>query len=266
MAGWIAAHRLSLLQSILIIAEHLKNDFHIIAPDMRGYGDTEHVPTGYWLPDYIADIDALLDHFELNDNVNLLGHSKGGIISLMYAGIANTRINKLMSLDGLTFYTPNADKTAQNYRQWLGEVKNGTDPKVYNNLDHFKQSVSRNNPSLSDEMITYLATIWSRPLSSDANGKVEIKHDRKHLNTITLRHQDHEYKNLWKEVNATVGITMAENSRLHKYYQLNGDLEQAKDLLNIKEENNYLVKDSYHLLHIEQPKATAKCIQDFFND
>jgi len=41
--------------SFEFIAEHLKNDFHIIAPDLRGYGDTEHVPTGYWLPDYIAD-------------------------------------------------------------------------------------------------------------------------------------------------------------------------------------------------------------------
>jgi len=51
---------------------------------------------------------------------------------------------------------------------------------------------------------------------------------------------------------------------LHKYYQVNGDLEQAKELINIKEDNIYLVKDSDHLLHIEQPKATADCIRDFF--
>ncbi len=254
--------------SFEFVASKLQDDFHIIAPDFRGHGKTQHVSTGYWLADYIADIDALLDHYQLDNSVNLLGHSKGGILSLMYAGIATERVAKVMSLDGLFFVPKPVDQTAKSYRQWLHQTKHGTPPKVYDNLAHLELSVRRNNPRMSDAMVSYLAKIWSKPFidSTDLKGveKVEIIHDRKHLDTITMRHQVEEFEAIWQEIQATVGIVMAKESPLFKLYQKKGAISKAEKLLKLKDENYFVVEDAGHMLHVEQPEETARCIRDFF--
>jgi len=51
-------------------AQYLENDFHLIAPDLRGFGDTEHAQ-GYWFPDYFADLEVLLDHYSPMSPVNV---------------------------------------------------------------------------------------------------------------------------------------------------------------------------------------------------
>ena len=49
--------------SFQFLVDALQRDWHVIAPDWRGFGLSEWSADGYWFADYIADLDALLDHF-----------------------------------------------------------------------------------------------------------------------------------------------------------------------------------------------------------
>ena len=73
----------------------------IIAPDWRGFGLTALPGTdNYWFPDYLADLDFLLDHYAPEQPVDLVGHSMGGNVVMLYAGVRPQRIRRLVNLEG----------------------------------------------------------------------------------------------------------------------------------------------------------------------
>ena len=64
------------------MAEHFRHDYHIIAPDLRGHGDSEWMLGGsYNQIDYVYDIAQLLQQKQMSP-VTVIGHSLGGSISL----------------------------------------------------------------------------------------------------------------------------------------------------------------------------------------
>ena len=66
--------------SFQFLVDALTRDWFVVAPDLRGFGRSEWQPQGYWFYDYIADLEALIDHYAANEAVNRLGHSLGGNI------------------------------------------------------------------------------------------------------------------------------------------------------------------------------------------
>jgi len=83
------------------VAADLRRDFHVIAPDLRGHGDSAWaVGSIYSLIDYVLDVAQLLkvvDRFP----VTIVGHSLGGSISLHYTGIYPERVAKVVAIEGL---------------------------------------------------------------------------------------------------------------------------------------------------------------------
>ena len=68
----------------------------LVAMDMRGFGRTQRPDDGYWFPDYLADLDALLDHLSPDAPLDLVGHSMGGNIVMLYAGARPQRVRKVV--------------------------------------------------------------------------------------------------------------------------------------------------------------------------
>ena len=59
----------------------------MLAPDWRGFGRSAAPGVdSYWFPDYVADLDALLDRISPDAPVDLVGHSMGGNVVMSYAG------------------------------------------------------------------------------------------------------------------------------------------------------------------------------------
>jgi pimeloyl-ACP methyl ester carboxylesterase len=77
------------------LVDELPDDWHCIAPDWRGFGGTDHVGAPYWFADYLADLDVLLDVLSPSCAVRLIGHSMGGNIAAMYAGVRPERIRSV---------------------------------------------------------------------------------------------------------------------------------------------------------------------------
>ena len=83
------------------VARALRSDWHLIAPDLRGHGDSAWAIGGmYAMADFVLDLAQLLDALGLFP-VTLLGHSLGGAVVLQYAGAFPERVHKVVAIEGL---------------------------------------------------------------------------------------------------------------------------------------------------------------------
>lgn len=243
------------------MANYLGDEFHLVAPDLRGFGDTEHAPS-YWFPDYFADLDVILDKYSPAQPCNLVGHSMGGNIVTMYAGIQPQRVDKVLILEALGMPPTEPNEAPGRYRRWLREIVTDEPSKVYPNVEVFKMSIRKGNPSLSEDVVDDLVQLWGKPHGK--NGAMQLKHDHKHRYANPVRYNFDDVLAVWEQVSARVGLVMAEQSWMYQRFSESGRIEQAKDVLNIVEQDYSLVRDSAHMLHIEQPEQTAKCVRQFF--
>ena len=89
--------------SFQFLVDALRRDWYVIAPDWRGFGLSEWPDDGYWFVDYLADLDALLDLFAPDEPARLVGHSLGGNVVMLYAGVMPQRVARVVSLEGFGF-------------------------------------------------------------------------------------------------------------------------------------------------------------------
>ena len=83
------------------VAAALRNDYHIIAPDLRGHGDSEWSSDGTYTPAaYVYDL-AQLIHQQKLAPVTIIAHSLGGSIAVRYTGIFPQTVHKLIAIEGL---------------------------------------------------------------------------------------------------------------------------------------------------------------------
>src|SRR5512143_573521 len=83
------------------VALALRDHYHIVAPDLRGHGDSQwSVGGSYAMIDYTLDVAQLLDALQIFP-VTVIGHSLGGSIALQYAGVYPDRVRKLVAIEGL---------------------------------------------------------------------------------------------------------------------------------------------------------------------
>jgi esterase len=81
------------------IAPYFTANYHVIAIDMRGHGDSEWSPEGaYIVEDYVKDLEAFVDTLNLR-GLTLLGNSTGGRVVQVYAGLHPDRMARLIVED-----------------------------------------------------------------------------------------------------------------------------------------------------------------------
>ena len=142
------------------VAQELRDEYHILAPDLRGHGDSEWARGGqYALIDYVLDIAQLLDQLQLFP-ITIIGHSLGGAIACQYSGIYPERVQHLVAIEGLG---PPADKIQrrpayQRMQKWIGQMQAfaGRRPRHYPSLDEAVQRMQDANKHLSAEQAYHL--------------------------------------------------------------------------------------------------------------
>jgi pimeloyl-ACP methyl ester carboxylesterase len=144
-------------------AAALRNDWHVIAPDLRGHGDSQWSPDGsYTMAGYLYDL-AQLVHQQRLAPVTIVAHSLGGNIALRYAGIYPDAVTRLVAIEGLgpppRVLAAHATKTiAERMDEWIREQRGlaGRLPRRYASIEDAFHRMQDENPHLSAEQARHL--------------------------------------------------------------------------------------------------------------
>jgi pimeloyl-ACP methyl ester carboxylesterase len=97
----------------------------VIAPDLRGYGESERAPAGsfYHFPDYVADVADLVDQLVNTAPLFVVGHSMGGTVATLYAGAFPEKVSRLALLEGVGPPDSSFDGMPERMRGWIDQVR-----------------------------------------------------------------------------------------------------------------------------------------------
>ena len=238
----------------------------IIAPDWRGFGLTAGGNAdNYWFPDYLADLDFLLDHYVQDKKVDLVGHSMGGNVAMIYAGVRPERIHKLVNLEGFGLAPSKPAQAPTRYAKWIDELKamhkGELDLKAYDNLDGVAKRLMKTNPRLTTDKASWLAAHWAR---QDASGKWLILGEPSHKVVSANIYKVEETLETYKRITAPVLAVEASDDSLEKWNQGRYTLADYHERLkHIADVRTARLEDAGHMLHHDQPEQLATMIAAF---
>ncbi|WP_432956162.1 alpha/beta fold hydrolase [Micromonospora haikouensis] len=74
----------------------LADSYHVIAPDLRGFGDSDAPPGGYDKKTVAADLHGLLTGLGLAGDFRLVGHDVGTMVAYAYAAAHPDEVPRLV--------------------------------------------------------------------------------------------------------------------------------------------------------------------------
>jgi pimeloyl-ACP methyl ester carboxylesterase len=259
--GWM-----DVAASYQFVVDAFARDHYIIAPDWRGYGLTESPPAdNYWFPDYLADLDFLLDHYSPSAPVNLVGHSMGGNIAMLYAGSRPARISRLVNLEGFGMAATRPSMAPKRYAKWMDELKafhrGEMALKSYDSVDGVARRLMKTNKRLSQDKADWLAQHWAR---READGMWRILGDAAHKITNAQLFRVDEILEIYKAITAPTLAVEAGDDSLSQWWQGKYTLaEYHERLRSVPDCRTARIEDAGHMLHHDQPAQLARLIEDF---
>lgn len=241
-------------ESWQFVIEELQQDWYILAPDQRGFGHSDWQAGGYWFPDYLADLDTLLDELVGDRQVNLVGHSLGGNVASLYSGIRPERIRRLVSVEGFGLPFVESDDAPTRYAKWLDELKAPPTLRDYDDFDALAARLKRNNPFLTPERASRLAKAWGQSI----NDRVVIRGDNAHKLTYPVLYRLEEAKACWRNITAPTLWVAGKQSLWAKMFK-SDDFAERKSCFNHLEET--WIDKAGHMIHHDQPAELAALIE-----
>jgi pimeloyl-ACP methyl ester carboxylesterase len=246
--------------SFQFVVDALAGEWDVYAPDWRGFGLTQWGRSdGYWFPDYIADLDGLLEILEHEKAVNLVGHSLGGNVAAMYAGIRPQRVAKLVNLEGFGLAPTRPEQAPRRYARWLDELHTPPRLRPYKDFAELAARLSKTNPRLTAQRAEFLARHWGRDAGE---GGVLLRSDPAHkiVNPVLYRYE--EVLACWRQVTAPVlWVDAAESDTLNRLGLSEAEHAERRGAFARLEYTT--VKEAGHMLHHDQPEAVARLIEQF---
>lgn len=145
------------------VARRLRADWHVIAPDLRGHGDSEWSKSAnYGTAGYVYDLAQLIHQLKLAP-VTIVSHSLGGSITMRYAGVAPESVKRIVAIEGLGRSPRSLAETAkktidQRFRDWITEQRSasGRSSRRYASVDEATSRMQDANKHLSAEQARHL--------------------------------------------------------------------------------------------------------------
>lgn len=245
--------------SFQFLVDCLQRDWRVIAPDWRGYGRTEWpVADCYWFPDYLADLDALLERYSPSAPATIVAHSLGGNASMLYAGVRPERVARLVNLEGTGLRGATADEAPGRYAKWLDELREPPRMRDYASLEDVAARLRRNNPRLREGQARFLAEHWSR---RTAEGRYELLGDPAHKIVNPVPYRVDEVLAVWRRIQAEVLLVFS--ARLDDWHQFVTSPEYQRRLAVVPSLSRATVDDAGHMMHHDQPQCVAELIEEF---
>jgi pimeloyl-ACP methyl ester carboxylesterase len=245
--------------SFQFLVDRLRREWHVIAPDWRGFGLTAWAREGYWFPDYYADLDALLDLYQPGAPAYVVGHSMGGNIAVTYAGARPERIGRLVTLEGLGLARAGPQSAPRRLVQWLDALREPPAFRPYASFDQVAQRLKKNNPRLSDEKAQFLARHWA---TEEATGGVRLLSDPRHKAPNPYLFRIDEHLACWRRVTAPVLLVSGRDSHIVAWLK-DHPQELAQRKAAFGDFREVELEGAGHMMHHDQPERLAEVIEEF---
>ena len=242
------------------VAEELRHDWHVIAPDLRGHGDSAWSPEGnYNMQAYIYDLAQLIHQLKLAP-VTMVAHSLGGNIALRYTGLYPENVRKLVAIEGLG-PSPNMlaerEKTPwqERFRKMIEDKRalSGRQPKRYESLEQAYARMKEENSFLSEEQARHL-TINGIARNEDGTYSWKFDNYLRVWNSVDLtQDQIHE---LWASITCPTLLLYGAKSWA-------SDPSKDGRVQYFKNADVHLFPDAGHWLHHDQFDLFMKTLRDF---
>lgn len=195
------------------VARALREHFHVYAMDLRGHGNSAWAPGAlYSIPEYVFDLVTLVDLLG-EQPISIIGHSLGGILTLLYAGLYPSRTRKVIAIEGLGLPASHrVHKPApERLRTWIENVKKTEkrEPHSYPNLEAAVNRMKEANPHLSDEVARHLTlhgTNWN------AGGSLTWKFDNYVRSMPPYGHGIEDQRAIYSEITCPVLLVWGRES------------------------------------------------------
>ena len=261
--GWM-----DVAASYQFVVDAFAQDRYVIAPDWRGYGDTDSGQAdSYWFPDYLADLDFLLDHYAPAQTVDLVGHSMGGNIVMLYAGVRPERVRRLVNLEGFGMPATTPDQAPGRFANWMDELKKlhrgQMALKAYDSAAGVARRLMKTNPRLGQDKANWLAQHWAH---EDAQGKWRILGDPAHKITNAQLYRVDELMEIYQRISMPVLSVEASDNSLDLWWKGKFTLAQYHERLKtVPQVEIARIEDAGHMMHHDQPEVLATLIERFLS-
>ena len=188
------------------VAERLRDRYHIIAPDLRGHGDSQWAMSGsYSAAALVYDLAQLIESLKLAP-VTIIAHSLGGMISLRYAGLYPANVSRIVAIEGLGF-SPKwlAERAGKPYHErlakWIEEQRGlaGRQPKRYATLDDAIARMRAENKHLTEAQAVHLTRFG---VNQNEDGTYSWKFDNYLRSWPPSDMTEEETHSLWARITA----------------------------------------------------------------
>jgi len=145
------------------VAERLCKQWHVIAPDLRGHGDSQWSAEGnYPMGNLVYDLAQLVHQLDA-DPVTIVAHSLGGNIAIRFTGLYPDKVRRLVAIEGLG-PSPQQQATyasvpmAEHMRTWIAAKRAaaGRLPRRYPTLEDAYRRMRDENTYLSEAQARHL--------------------------------------------------------------------------------------------------------------
>jgi pimeloyl-ACP methyl ester carboxylesterase len=253
--GWLDAG-----ETFQFIVDAFKKDWPVIAPDWRGFGRSEWPQEGYGFPDYLGDFDDLMDQISPDSPARIVGHSMGGNIANLYAGLRPERVRCVVNLEGLGLPRTSPQDAPKRMRKWLDQIKVPTLEKNYSSFEQLASVIQFRYQRFSPAAAAFVARVWG---TTDGDDRVRLAADPRHhwVNPILYKREDAEAT--WREIRAPLLMMLGQESDYLTRLGADGTIEALRAALPSAEVVG--IAGAGHMLHIERPEAVAPVIEAFLD-
>ena len=245
--------------SFQFLVDCFARDWYLIAPDWRGFGLTAWAQEGYWFADYYADLDDLLDLYQHDSPVNIVGHSMGGLVACTYAGIRPHRVARFVSLEGFGLGRTTPELAPARFRHWLDQLRDPPGFRPYRSFEEVAARLKQINPRLTEARASFLARHWA---AEHASGEIRLLSDPRHKIVNPYLFRIEEMLACWREITCPVLWVFARDSKRGGYLK---DTPQQLDERRraFRKFHEEWIEDCGHMMHHDQPERLARIIESF---
>lgn len=242
------------------IVDEFVQDRAMVAVDWRGFGRSEWSRDGYWFPDYLADLDALLDQLSPQVPARLVGHSMGGNIASLFAGVRPERVRCVVNLEGFGLARTKPEQAPGRFRKWLDQLKSAPSIKDYDSFEQLVTVIRFRYPRFPVAHAEFVAASWAK---LDDGGRVRLLGDPRHRHVNPVLYKREDAQACWQAARAPMLMLLGEVSDLRE--KLGADTEPNAIRTNMPGIEIATISGAGHMMHIEKPELVAPLVEAFLN-